>query len=52
MGEVSKFCDTVMFLKEGKVGKIGSPAESIAAYQDYLAKHPGINPKENLSNST
>jgi len=40
-----------MFLKEGKVGKIGSPAESIAAYQDYLAKHPEINPKENLSNS-
>jgi ABC-type polysaccharide/polyol phosphate transport system ATPase subunit len=51
MTEVSKFCDTVMFLKEGKVGKIGSPAESIAAYQDYLAKHPGINPKENLSDS-
>ena len=51
MGEISSFCDTVLFLKEGKVGKIGSPAESIAAYQDYLAKHPGINPKENLSNS-
>ena len=25
--------------------------ESIAAYVDYLAKHPEINPKENLSNS-
>ena len=51
MGEISKFCDTVMFLKEGKVGNIGSPAESIAAYQEYLAKHPEINPKENLSDS-
>jgi lipopolysaccharide transport system ATP-binding protein len=51
MSEVSKFCDTVMFLKEGKVGKIGSPKASIAAYKDYLAKHPGINPKENLSDS-
>ena len=51
MTEVRKFCDTVMFLKEGKVGKIGSPKVSIAAYQDYLAKHPEINPKENLSNS-
>ena len=51
MEPISKFCDTVMFLKEGKVGKIGSPAESIAAYQDYLAKHPEINPKENLSDS-
>ena len=51
MGEISSFCDTVLFLKEGKVGKIGSPAESIAAYQDYLTKHPEINPKENLSDS-
>ena len=51
MAEISNFCDTVMFLKEGKVGNIGSPAESIAAYQDYLAKHPEINPKENLSDS-
>ena len=49
MAPISKFCDTVMFLKEGKVGKIGSPEESIAAYVDYLAKHPEINPKENLS---
>ena len=51
MAEVSSFCDTVLFLKEGKVGKIGSPEESIAAFQDYLVEHPGINPKENLSNS-
>ena len=51
MGEISSFCDTVLFLKEGKVGKIGSPAESIAAFQDYLAEHPEINPKENLSNN-
>ena len=51
MEEVANFCDTVMFLKEGKLGKIGSPAEAIAAYRDYLAKHPEINPKENLSNS-
>jgi len=51
MTPIRNFCDTVMFLKEGKVGKIGSPEESIAAYVDYLAKHPEINPKENLSNS-
>ena len=49
MEPIRDFCDTVMFLKEGKVGKIGSPEESIAAYVDYLAKHPEINPKENLS---
>ena len=51
MEPISKFCDTVMFLKEGKVGKIGSPEESITAFQDYLVEHPEINPKENLSNS-
>ena len=51
MTPIRNFCDTVMFLKKGKVGKIGSPEESIAAYVDYLAKHPEINPKENLSNS-
>ena len=51
MEPIKNFCDTVMFLKEGKVGKIGSPEESIAAFQDYLVEHPGINPKENISNS-
>ena len=51
MEPISKFCDTVMFLKEGKVGKIGSPEESIAAFQDYLAEHPEINPKGNISSS-
>ena len=40
-----------MFLKEGKVGKIGSPEESIAAFQDYLAEHPEINPKGNISSN-
>ena len=51
MEPISKFCDTVMFLKEGKVGKIGSPEESIAAFQDYLAEHPEINPKGNISSN-
>ena len=51
MEPISKFCDTVMFLKEGKVGKIGSPEESIAAFQDYLSEHPEINPKGNISSS-
>jgi teichoic acid transport system ATP-binding protein len=49
MEEIKNFCDTALFLKEGKVGKIGPPAEAVAAYMDYLATHPQINPKENLS---
>jgi len=51
MTSIRNFCDTAMFLKEGKVGKIGSPKEAIAAYVDYLETHPEINPKENLSDS-
>ena len=49
MEPVRDFCDTAMFLKEGKVGKIGSPEQAISAYVDYLSKHPEINPKENIS---
>ena len=36
---VKNFCDTVMFLKEGKVGNIGSPEESINAYEEYMSKN-------------
>ena len=36
MNSVRDFCDTVMFLKEGKVGLIDSPQKSVDAYLDYL----------------
>ena len=38
MTPIKNFCDTVMFLKDGKVGNIGTPQESINAYVDYLAE--------------
>ena len=38
MNSIKNFCDTVMFLKDGKVGNIGTPEESITAYVDYLAE--------------
>jgi len=38
MTPIKNFCDTVMFLKDGKVGNIGTPEESITAYVDYLAE--------------
>ena len=37
MTPIKNFCDTVMFLKDGKVGNIGSPEESVSAYVDYLS---------------
>ena len=37
MTPIKNFCDTVMFLKDGKVGNIGSPEESVSAYEDYLS---------------
>ena len=37
MRPIKDFCDTVMFLKDGKVGNIGSPEESVSAYVDYLS---------------
>ena len=37
MVPIKNFCDTVMFLKDGKVGNIGSPEESVSAYVDYLS---------------
>ena len=36
---VKNFCDNVMFLKEGKVGNIGSTEESINAYEEYMSKN-------------
>ena len=38
MHPIKNFCDRVMFLKDGKVGNIGAPEESINAYIDYLGK--------------
>ena len=32
MEGVQKFCDTVMYLKQGKVGMIGSPEETVNAF--------------------
>ena len=42
MVPIKNFCDTVMFLKDGKVGNIGSPEESISAYVDYLSTQKQI----------
>ena len=39
MTPIRNFCDTVMFLKDGRVGNIGTPEESITAYVDYLAEN-------------
>ena len=38
MTPIKNFCDRVMFLKDGKVGNIGSPEESVSAYIEYLSK--------------
>ena len=38
MTPIRNFCDTVMFLKDGRVGNIGTPEESVSAYVDYLAE--------------
>ena len=35
---IKKHCDTVLFLKEGKVGALGSPEDTVASYLDYLGK--------------
>ena len=35
---IKKHCDTVLFLKEGKVGALGSPEDAVASYLDYLGK--------------
>tara|TARA_B100001167_G_scaffold46423_1_gene26743 strand:+ start:611 stop:1360 length:750 start_codon:yes stop_codon:yes gene_type:complete len=35
---IKKHCDTVLFLKEGKVGSLGSPEDAVASYLDYLGK--------------
>ena len=38
MTSIKNFCDRVMFLKDGKVGHIGAPEESISAYIEYLSE--------------
>ena len=38
MTPIKNFCDRVMFLKDGKVGHIGTPEESVSAYIEYLSK--------------
>lgn len=42
MDTIHKFCDRAMFLKNGKVGKLGTPDEAIAAYVDFLGKQKSI----------
>ena len=38
MTPVKSFCDTVMYLKQGKVGMIGSPEETVNAFMNSLEK--------------
>jgi lipopolysaccharide transport system ATP-binding protein len=38
MNTIRKFCDRAMFLKNGKVGKLGTPDEVISSYVDFLDK--------------
>ena len=40
MTPIKNFCDRVMFLKDGKVGNIGSPEESVSAYICLLYTSP------------
>ena len=38
MNTIHKYCDRALFLKDGKVDKIGTPDEAIASYVDFLDK--------------
>ena len=38
MTPVKNFCDTVMYLKQGKVGMIGSPVETVNAFMSSFTK--------------
>ena len=38
MEGIKNFCDTVMYLKQGKVGMVGSPKETFNAFLDSLEK--------------
>ena len=38
MTAVKQFCDTVMYLKQGKVGMIGSPVETVNAFMNSFTK--------------
>ena len=38
MTAVKNFCDTVMYLKQGKVGMIGSPVETVNAFMSSFTK--------------
>jgi len=38
MEGIKNFCDTVMYLKQGKVGMVGSPKETVNAFLGSLEK--------------
>lgn len=42
MNTIHKYCDRALFLKNGKVDKIGTPDEAIASYVDFLDKCKSI----------
>jgi ABC-type polysaccharide/polyol phosphate transport system ATPase subunit len=42
MNTIHKYCDRALFLKNGKVDKIGTPDEAIASYVDFLDKYKSI----------
>ena len=42
MNTIHKYCDRALFLKNGKVDKIGTPDDEIASYVDFLDKHKSI----------
>ena len=42
MNTIHKYCDRALFLKNGKVDKIGTPDEAIASYVDFLDKSKSI----------
>jgi lipopolysaccharide transport system ATP-binding protein len=42
MNTIHKFCDRALFLKDGKVEKIGTPDEAIASYVDFLDKDKSV----------
>ena len=42
MNTIHKFCDRALFLKDGKVEKIGTTDEAIASYVDFLDKDKSV----------
>ena len=42
MNTIHKFCDRALFLKDGKVEKVGTTDEAIASYVDFLDKDKSV----------